>query len=133
MQDLLNLGLDNSTVQQQPSGVAGSIVSDPLALLDDSFGSTTPAAQPLSFPTVTVFEKDGISITFAFSKPAGQPALTDIIATFNNSGGSQITGFALQVSILPTFMHLQILEQSAALMPSIQGKDARYALSLFDA
>lgn len=102
MQDLLNLGLDNSTVQQQPSGVAGSIVSDPLALLDDSFGSTTPAAQPLSFPPVTVFEKDGISITFAFSKPAGQPALTDIIATFNNSGGSQITGFALQVSILPT-------------------------------
>ncbi len=83
----------------QHSAAPASIAPDPLALLDASFGSSAPAPQPSAFPTVTVFQKDGISITLAFSKPAGQPATTDITASFTNSGASQVTGFALQVRV----------------------------------
>jgi hypothetical protein len=102
LQDLLNLGLD----EPSPPPPSATHTSDPLSLLDASFGSAAPAPAPTpgagpgqpGFPTATVFDKDGITITFAFSKAAGQPALTDIAATFTNNGPSQVTGFTLQVS-----------------------------------
>lgn len=70
--------------------------SDPLADLGASFAVPAAAAAP-AFPPITVFDKDGVRIGFAFSKPPGQPATTDITATFTNSGAAPVTGFSLQV------------------------------------
>ena len=71
-------------------------VSDPLA--DLGFGAPAAAAAP-AFPPITVFDKDGVRVGFAFSKTPGQPALTDIAATFTNSGAAPVTGFSLQVRL----------------------------------
>ena len=46
----------------------------------------------------TVFDKEGLAILFSFSKPAGQPAVTDIAATVSFSGSGTITNFLLQVT-----------------------------------
>lgn len=73
---------------------AAAAASDPLA--DLGFGAPAPAAAP-AFPPITVFDKDGVRVGFAFTKTPGQPALTDITATFTNSGAVPVTGFSLQV------------------------------------
>jgi len=44
-----------------------------------------------------VYQKNGILITFDFSKPPGAPGLTDIKATYTGTGGATITNFSLQV------------------------------------
>jgi hypothetical protein len=90
VQDLLNLG------GPAPSAAAPS-AADPLAAL--GFGPAA-AAPPAAFPSVTVFQKDGVSITFAFAKPPGAPGQTDITATYTNSGPAPVTGFTLQVGPL---------------------------------
>lgn len=66
-----------------------------------------PAAPAASaFPPITVFDKDGVRIGFAFAKPPGQPAATDITATFTNSGAAPVSGFSLQVSPPSLSLHL---------------------------
>ena len=86
MQDLFGLG--------DTPAPAAAAASDPLA--DFGFGAPAPAAAP-AFPPITVFDKDGVRVGFAFTKTPGQPALTDITATFTNSGAAPVTGFSLQV------------------------------------
>jgi hypothetical protein len=86
VQDLFGLG--------DTPAPAAAAASDPLA--DFGFGAPAPAAAP-AFPPITVFDKDGVRVGFAFTKTPGQPALTDITATFTNSGAAPITGFSLQV------------------------------------
>ena len=38
-----------------------------------------------AFPSITAWEKDGIRVAFDFSKPSGQPAVTDITATYTTA------------------------------------------------
>ena len=64
---------------------------------DDMFGAAAPAAVEVrTFPSVTAWEKDGLKIAFDFSKPPGQPAVTDIVATYSTSGAA-VSDFSLQV------------------------------------
>lgn len=94
MQDLLNLdaGLPSAASAASSSGF------DPLgSLSDSSFGAPPAQSSAPAFPTITAFSKDGISVSFAFSKPLGQPNVTDIIATYTNSDAAPVTGFSLQV------------------------------------
>lgn len=75
---------------------------DSLAGLGFGAAQLPPAAggqqgTPTSYPSVTVFEKDGVSVSFAFAKPPGQPGAVDIAATYSNAGPSPVTGFTLQV------------------------------------
>ena len=48
----------------------------------------------------TVYDKEGLSILFAFCKPAGQPSVTDIAVTVSFSGSGNVVGFVLQVTAL---------------------------------
>lgn len=57
--------------------------------------SPTPPV-PTTYQRV-VFNKEGVSIAFAFSKPPGQPAVTDISASISNNGSATVAGFVLQV------------------------------------
>ena len=91
LQDLLNLGAGDSSA----APAASSSGFDPLGSLSDaSFGAPTAAE---AFPAITAFSKDGVSVSFAFSKPPGQPNVTDITATYTNSDAAPVTGFSLQV------------------------------------
>ena len=99
LQDLFGLG-----DAQAPAAAAAS---DPLA--DLGFGApAAPAAAP-AFQPITVFDKDGVRVGFAFTKPPGQPGLTDISATFTNSAAAPVTAFSLQVRGL----HLRVVTMSA--------------------
>ena len=62
----------------------------------DMFGAPAPAAAAPAFPSVTAWEKDGLRIAFDFGKPPGQPAVTDITATYTTSGAA-VSDFSLQV------------------------------------
>ena len=50
------------------------------------------------FPSITAWEKDGLRVAFDFSKAAASPEVTDIDATYTNSGVETASDFALQVS-----------------------------------
>jgi hypothetical protein len=63
----------------------------------DMFGAPPAATLAAGFPPVQVFDKDGINVTFEFTKAAGNPQVTDIDATYSNSGPSPVTEFTLQV------------------------------------
>ena len=94
VQDLLNLG--GGPPSAAPA--ASSSGFDPLGSLgDSSFGAPPAPSSPPAFPTITAFSKDGISVSFAFSKPSGQPNVTDVAATYTNSDAAPVTGFSLQV------------------------------------
>lgn len=80
-------------MQEARSGTAPS-ASGPSA---DLFGNLNGSAEPRSWPTTKVFEKDGIVVEFDFSMPEGRPTVTDIRATYSNTGASTITNFSLQV------------------------------------
>ena len=112
MQDLLNL--DAGPPSAAPAGPSGGF--DALGGLGDAFGSAAPA--PTSFfPAVTAFSKDGVSVSFAFSKPPGQPHVTDITATYANSDAAPVSGFSLQV--LPT-NNILLLAHDAAVLGMLQ-------------
>lgn len=104
-------------VQAPAAGITGRGVSGvPAPLPEDLFGAPVPTAAPQpaapAFPSIPVFNTDGITITFAFSKPAGNPQVTDIEATFVNAGLAPVTDFSLQVR-----HHLRSL-----LRPSVWGR-----------
>ena len=107
MQDLLNL--DAGPPSTAHAGTSGGF--DALGGLGDAFGSAAPASAP-SFPPITAFSKDSVSVSFAFSKPPGQPHVTDITATYTNSDAAPVSGFSLQVSpmnILSSAHHAAVL------------------------
>lgn len=109
VQDLLNLG--GGAPSAAPA--ASSSGFDPLgSLSDSSFGAPPAASSAPAFPTITAFSKDGVSVSFAFSKPPGQPSVTDISATYTNSDAAPVTGFSLQV-----LQHSPACSSSFVLLP----------------
>lgn len=95
MQDLLNLDSGPSSAAAPAAATSGGF--DALGSFGDSFGGSSTATSSPEFPTVTAFSKDGISVSFAFAKPPGQPNVTDITATYTNSDAAPVSGFSLQV------------------------------------
>mmetsp|Transcript_5047 Transcript_5047/g.14511 ORF Transcript_5047/g.14511 Transcript_5047/m.14511 type:complete len:886 (-) Transcript_5047:647-3304(-) len=82
--------------------------------LDDLFGPPAPAPAPEpAVPSITAWEKDGLQVAFDFSKPAGSPGVTDIDATYTNSGTETVSDFALQAAV-PKFMSLRLAPASGA-------------------
>lgn len=57
----------------------------------------TPAAA--WFPSITAYSHaaSGVRVTFAFSKPPGQPAITEVNAAYACTGSAAVTEFNLQV------------------------------------
>ncbi|MEW5304167.1 MAG: hypothetical protein WDW36_006798 [Sanguina aurantia] len=74
---------------------------DPLASL---LGSSAP---PPPKPIITAWQQHGCRVALSFAKPAGNPAITDITATYTNSGEGLVTDFNLQAAV-PKFMQLKL-------------------------
>lgn len=66
---------------------------------DDLLGGPTPSAASPSFPNIVAWQKDGITVTFSFSKPAGHPEVTQIEGSYSNTSDTAISDFSLQVRL----------------------------------
>eukprot|EP00877_Chromochloris_zofingiensis_P004784 jgi/Chrzof1/14306/Cz08g32120.t1 len=84
--------------------------------LGNLLGGTTTTAP--SHPTITVFDKHGIVVSFSFAKPAGQPEVTHITATYINNGVTPVTDFNLQAAV-PKFMQLKLQPASGSVLPPL--------------
>ncbi|KAI7839019.1 hypothetical protein COHA_007161 [Chlorella ohadii] len=71
--------------------------------LDAGLGGGAPAAGPLT-------------VTFQLSKAGGDPAATDILASFSNSGDAPLEAFTLQAAV-PKQMTLKLDPASAGALP----------------
>ncbi|MEW5311849.1 MAG: hypothetical protein WDW38_003533 [Sanguina aurantia] len=72
-----------------------------------SSSSATPTPTPVPFPSITAWQQHGCRVALSFAKPAGNPAITDITATYTNSGEGLVTDFNLQAAV-PKFMQLKL-------------------------
>ena len=69
-----------------------------LASLENG-NAAAAAPAPSAAPSITAFEKEGLRITFAFSKPVGRPEQTDVRGTYTNAGPVLMSNFILQVFV----------------------------------
>lgn len=100
IQDLLGLDLGlPAPAAATPAPAGGAINLDDLLGGGDFASAPTPVG--LTFPSVVVFQKDGITISLAFSKPNPQQLhLTDALATITYMGANLVGNFSLQVSLI---------------------------------
>lgn len=93
-----------------------SVHMDPLASFMDA--PAVPAPAPSSaFAPIVAWQKNGITVNFAFTKNPANPALTEITATYTNSTAAPINDFVFQAAV-PKFMQLKLEPATGtALMP----------------
>ena len=102
-----------------PQPAAAAAATDPLAGL---FGgsaapqSAAPAAPPPPPQTITAYQSGPLTVRFQLEKPAGNPAATDILASYANSGSLPLEGFTLQAAV-PKQMQLRLDPASATSLP----------------
>ena len=66
---------------------------------DDLLGGPSSSEASPSFPNIVAWQKDGITVTFSFSKPAGHPEVTQIEGSYSNTSDAAISDFSLQVRL----------------------------------
>jgi AP-1 complex subunit gamma-1 len=82
-------------------------------------GAPAPAAAAPAgaIPTITGFQKDGLTVTFDCAKVPGSPHLTTITATFVNAAASPLTGFTFLAAV-PKYLKMQLQPASAPVVPA---------------
>ncbi|XP_058797953.1 AP-1 complex subunit gamma-1 isoform X3 [Phymastichus coffea] len=125
--DLLDLlgGLDLSTPtptptvpQQQSPQRIFSPTSTSNYLVDGLLNSSSMPIQSVpEAPSMIVYDKQGLKITFRLERPMDNPDLLVINMVANNSGLMEITDFLLQAAVQKTFQ-LTMLSPSSTLLPS---------------
>jgi AP-1 complex subunit gamma-1 len=106
------LGLDLvDAAAQAPSAAAMAPTAAELDPLEDLF------AEQQAPITLTAFSKDGLTVSFAGTKPLEDPSQTDIIATFSNEGLETVTNFTLQAAV-PKFMQVKLEPASSSTLPA---------------
>jgi AP-1 complex subunit gamma-1 len=73
--------------------------------------SPTASTSPGNYPPAVVFQSNGLSVTFNYSRSPSTPALLNIVASFSNSTTSDFTHFEFQVAVLK---HVQLTMQPAS-------------------
>eukprot|EP00903_Cladosiphon_okamuranus_P018668 g17182.t1 len=91
---------------------AGSALGSTLAA---AAAATPAAAEPP--PSFVAFDKGGLSVTFELSKPSGSqdPSVTNVKATFRNSGATDITGLHFQAAV-PKYLRLEMQPASGSVV-----------------
>jgi len=73
--------------------------------------SVSPPTQGTEYPSMTVFDKQGVKVIFACSRKLGSPHILSITASFYNSLNVNVTAFDFQVSV-PKYIKLTMLGAS---------------------
>ena len=94
---------------------------DPLEALMGAAAPPMTGAQPVGgtapqFPGICAFSKHGVQVNFSFSKPPGQPTVTDISASCTCSSPSGASGFSMQAAV-PKFIQLNMAPVASNILP----------------
>ncbi|XP_030043620.1 AP-1 complex subunit gamma-like 2 isoform X2 [Microcaecilia unicolor] len=113
--DLLDLlgALDDPSPAPVPQPVTEVLPTGP-ALLDLLGASSKPAA----IPPLTVYNKNGLQISFTFQKPGTNPSLLNITASVTNSTAADVTDFVFQAAV-PKTLQLQLQAPSGNVVQAL--------------
>nr|XP_033781210.1 AP-1 complex subunit gamma-like 2 [Geotrypetes seraphini]XP_033781211.1 AP-1 complex subunit gamma-like 2 [Geotrypetes seraphini]XP_033781212.1 AP-1 complex subunit gamma-like 2 [Geotrypetes seraphini] len=113
--DLLDLlgALDNSSPVPVPQPVPEVLSADSTLL--DLLGAPS---KPDTLPPLTVYNKNGLQISFTFQKAATNPALLNIAASVTNSTAADVTDFVFQAAV-PKTLQLQLQAPSGNMVPAL--------------
>ncbi|XP_069490046.1 AP-1 complex subunit gamma-like 2 isoform X2 [Ambystoma mexicanum] len=75
---------------------------------------------PAAIPPLTVFNKNGLQITFTFERPDTTPALLVITTTISNSTAAEVSDFVFQAAV-PKNLQLQLQAPSGNVVPASNG------------
>lgn len=94
---------------------------DPLEALMGSAAPPMTGAAPQSsyasqFPSICAYSKNGVQVNFSFTKPPGQPTVTDISASCTCSSPTGATGFSMQAAV-PKFIQLTMAPVASNILP----------------
>ena len=121
MMDLMG-SLASDPVGGAPAAVTAAVpmVGTGAAMTSSTSAAPAPvgAMGAMGAVTVTAFQKDGLTVTFACTKPdpVNNPAATTVTASYVNAGPAPVTGFTLQAAV-PKTMTLALQPASGADVP----------------
>merc|ERR1712176_1365295 len=96
----------------------GSSGSNPLdALLGGGVDPMQAVSGSSSFPSIQVYEKNGVSVDFSFTN-SGSPGATTIKGLYKNASPNHVSGFVLQAAV-PKYIQLRLDPASGNQLPSL--------------
>jgi AP-1 complex subunit gamma-1 len=102
-----------------PTAPAASTAASSYGGLDDLFGSvaitTPPAATAAQFPPAVVWQGNGITVTFHYSRVDSNPKLLSVVAHFTSTVA--VSSFEFQVAV-PKYLKLAMKTPSAKALPA---------------
>lgn len=110
-----------------PVAAPAPAVQDPFAALMGDVPTPMPSSP--AFAPIVAWQADGLSATFAFNKPPGQPASTEITATYTNSSTTPVSDFNLQAAV-PKFMQLLLEPATGSVLPPFNGGKVQQRLRI---
>lgn len=90
--------------------------------------SPAPSSPSSRFPSLNVYNKNGVSIVFDFEK-SSDPTTTIINATFSNSAMVEVTNFEMKVAV-PKFVVLKLDSPSGSTLSSMNGNKVTQRVTL---
>ncbi|XP_022956970.1 AP-1 complex subunit gamma-2-like isoform X2 [Cucurbita moschata] len=104
----------SSLSANKPSAAVSSPTIDLLGGLSPNLASADENGSV--YPSIVAYESGSLRITFDFSKTAGSPQTTLILATFKNLSPNSYTNFIFQAAV-PKFLQLHLDSASASTLP----------------
>ncbi|XP_022978311.1 AP-1 complex subunit gamma-2-like isoform X2 [Cucurbita maxima] len=104
----------SSLSANKPSAAVSSPTIDLLGGLSPNLASEDENGSV--YPSIVAYESGSLRITFDFSKTAGSPQTTLILATFKNLSPNSYTDFIFQAAV-PKFLQLHLDSASASTLP----------------
>jgi len=83
----------------------------------DIFGTPALTGSPNSIPSLSVYEKNGVSIVFNFERPS-ETGLITVNLTASNDATTSVSDFVIQAAV-PKSMQLQLEPPSGSIMPPV--------------
>lgn len=83
----------------------------------DIFGTPALTGSPNSIPSLSVYDKNGVSIVFNFERPSETGQIT-VNLTASNDATTSVSDFVIQAAV-PKSMQLQLEPPSGSIMPPV--------------
>jgi len=116
-----------------PSSTTASATSPIPSIGQQSFtpSNNQQASSSLTsqFPPAIVFDKDGLTITFTYSRSPSNPQSLSVTALFSNKTSAEFTGFDFRVAV-PKSTILTMQSPSSTTIPSMTEQKVRQELTL---
>ena len=121
----LNATSPTAQAASTPSAAGGFFPSASAA--SPSTASSSSSSQ--TFPPATVYDKDGLVVTFLYSRNPATPATLNVTALFSNRTAAEFTAFDFQVAVAKTST-LTMQPPSSNVLPANSEQKVRQELTL---